>query len=277
MSPPGGLLEGKRLLITGVLSSSSIAFEVARQAQASGAEVMLTGHGRSRRITERASQSLDPEPRVVELDILSESDLAALSSEVGTQWPEVDGVLHAIAYAPPEALGGGFLETPRQAAETAFATSAYSLQALVRAVRPLLRPGASIVSLTFDGSVAWPSYDWMGVAKAGLEAVSRYLARDLGSGGVRVNSIAAGPLSTPAAQGIPEFRRMADAFAAWAPLGWDPEDRSTVADACCLLLSDLARGITGAILPVDGGFSAVGLPASSGRQVFSEGEQGRAR
>ena len=257
------MLEGKRLLITGVVTRDSIAFDVARQAQEAGAEVVLTGFGRGRRLTERAAARL-PEPvDVLELDVNSADDLAAVQSELMVRWGSLDGVLHAIAFAPPDALGGRFLDTPPASALTAFQTSAFSLKALTTSLLPLLErgdKGGSVVGLDFDASVAWPVYDWMGVAKAGLEAVSRYLARDLGPRHVRVNLVSAGPIETLAAGGIPGFERLALAWGEGAPLGWDTRDPSPVAAAVCFLLSDLSRGVTGEIMHVDGGFHAVGAP-----------------
>ena len=253
------MLDGKKLLITGVVTRDSIAYHVAERAQRSGAEVVLTGFGRARRLTERAALTL-PEPAdVLELDVNSEADLLGLREELGRRWGRVDGVLHAIAFAPPDALGGHFMTTPADSAVQAFRTSAYSLKALTEAVLPLLDVrGGSIVGLDFDATVAWPVYDWMGVAKAALESVARYLARDLGSRGVRVNLISAGPIETLAANGIPGFDRLATSWRAQAPLGWDTGDPAPVADAACFLLSDLARAISGEILHVDGGFHAMG-------------------
>jgi enoyl-[acyl-carrier protein] reductase I len=196
------ILDGKRLLITGVLTRQSIAFEVARQAQLAGAEVVLTGFGRARRLTERAAAQLPCAVDVLELDVNAPEDLAALGESLAQRWPALDGVLHAIAFAPPDALGGGFMTTPPESAMTAFQTSAFSLKALVGALLPLLEAapdGASVVGLDFDASVAWPVYDWMGVAKAAMESVARYIARDVGPLGVRVNLISAGPLATAAA------------------------------------------------------------------------------
>jgi len=259
------VLSGKRLVITGVVNRRSIAFAVAERAQKQGAEIVLTSFGRVRRMTERAAARLPDPPDVLELDVDEDADLAALTDELRSRWGRVDGALHAIAYAPPDALGGGFVEAPRESARKAFETSAYSLKALAQALAPLMgrddgdgRASGSIVGLDFDASVAWPAYDWMGVAKAALESVSRYLARDLGPAGVRVNLISAGPLFTPAASGIPGFERLAEDWSAGAPLGWDRKDPGAVADAALFLLSDLARGITGEILHVDGGFHAVG-------------------
>jgi enoyl-[acyl-carrier protein] reductase I len=259
------ILDGKRFLITGVVTRDSIAWEVARQAQESGAEVVLTGFGRARRMTERAAAKLPQETDVLELDVNSEDDLSALQSELGDRWGALDGVLHAIAFAPGDALGGAFLETPTPSALTAFQTSAVSLKALAAAVLPLLERaenGASVVGMDFDASVAWPVYDWMGVAKAGLEAVARYLARDLGPRGVRVNLVSAGPIETLAANGIPGFDRLAGIWRQMAPLGWDTGDASCVAGTVCYLLSDLSRGVTGEIIHVDGGYHAMGAPVA---------------
>ena len=256
-----GLLDGKKLLITGVITRDSIAYEVARQAQAAGAEIVLTGFGRAKRLTDRAAKGLDGPPDVLELDVNRPEDLEAVASELGERWGRVDGVLHAIAFAPEEALGGRFLTTSAEAASTAFQTSAFSFKALAAALADLYpEEGASVVGMDFDAQVAWPVYDWMGVAKAALEATSRYLARDLGPRGVRVNLVSAGPLGTLAARGIPGFSQLADAWERQAPLGWDTEDAGPVAGAVCFLLSDHARAITGEILHVDGGFHAMGTP-----------------
>jgi meromycolic acid enoyl-[acyl-carrier protein] reductase len=224
----------------------------------------LTSFGRVRRLTERAAQRL-PEPvDVLELDINKPSDLESLVGSLGERWGRVDGALHAIAYAPEDALGGRFMETPSESAAQAFVTSAFSLKALAAALAPLMPAGSSIVGLDFDASVAWPIYDWMGVAKAALESVARYLARDLGPRGIRVNLVAAGPLGTVAARGIPGFEGLAELWRAQAPLGWDYNDPSPVASAICFLLSDHARAISGEILHVDGGFHALGAPPEPG-------------
>ncbi|GIK77492.1 MAG: enoyl-[acyl-carrier-protein] reductase FabI [Acidobacteria bacterium] len=252
-------LEGKRLLITGVITRRSIAFAVARRAQEDGAEILLTGFGRGRRLTERAAKRLDPVPAVLELDVNRPADLDLLTIDLDERWGRVDGVLHAIAFAPADALGGGFLATPAESAELAFRTSAYSLKALAAALVPLMSSGGSIVGLDFDASTAWPAYDWMGVAKAGLESVNRYLCRDLGALDIRSNLVSAGPIETAAAGGIPGFSELAGSWARRAPLGWDPRDPRPVADAVCFLLSDAARGISGQVLRVDGGFSAVAI------------------
>ena len=256
-------LDGKRLLITGVLTKGSIAYTVAERAQQEGAQVLLTGFGRTRRMTERAAARLPDPPDVLELDVNSASDLEALTGELRDRWGGVDGALHAIAFAPGDALGGNFMSAPPESAEVAFRTSAYSFKALAESLVPLMEDGGSLVGMDFDATKAWPIYDWMGVAKAALESVNRYLARDLGEQNVRVNLISAGPVETPAAQGIPGFETLAGLWEKQAPLGWDTSDPGPVADAVLFLLSDLARGITGEILHVDGGFHAMGAPLKS--------------
>jgi enoyl-[acyl-carrier protein] reductase I len=260
------MLDNKKLLITGVITKDSIAWEAARRAQEAGAEIVLTSFGRARRLTERAAKSL-PEPAdVLELDVNDPEHLTAVAAELQTRWGRVDGILHAIAFAPEDALGGRFLDTPADSAITAFQTSAFSLKALGAALADLYpEEGASIVGMDFDASVAWPVYDWMGVAKAALEATARYLARDLGPRGVRVNLVAAGPLGTVAARGIPGFEELAEMWSKQAPIGWNGEDAGPVADAVLFLLSDLARGITGEIMHVDGGFHAMGAPMTEAR------------
>ena len=257
----GTLLAGKRLLITGVITKDSMAFHVARRAQEEGAEVLLTSFGRVRRLTERAAQRLPQSADVLELDVNRPEDLEALQTELRSRWQRVDGILHAIAFAPEDALGGRFMSTPTESATAAFQTSAFSLKALCAALAPLMEEGSSVVGLDFDASVAWPIYDWMGVAKAALEAVSRYLARDLGGQGVRVNLLSVGPVGTVAARGIPGFERLASLWPAQAPLGWDIGNPGVVAGPACFLLSDLSQGISGEIIHVDGGFHAVGAPA----------------
>ncbi|MBA3866957.1 MAG: enoyl-ACP reductase FabI [Solirubrobacterales bacterium] len=252
------ILAGKRILVTGVVNRQSIAFSIAERAQQEGAEVLLTSFGRIKRMTERAAARLDPVPEVLELDANSDENLAALREELAGRWGKVDGAVHAIAFAPADALGGDFLATPRASATTAFETSAYSFKGLAESLSPLMADGGSLVGLDFDATVAWPSYDWMGVSKAALESVSRYLARDMGADGVRVNLIAAGPVRTAAASGIDGFDDLCALWPAQAPLGWDADDPTPVADAALFLLSDLARGTTGEILHVDGGLHAVG-------------------
>jgi enoyl-[acyl-carrier protein] reductase I len=267
------MLAGKRFLITGVLTRKSIAFAVAREAQLSGAEVLLTGFGRTRRMTERAAARLPEQPEVLELDVNSEEDLADLAREIDGRWGGLDGVLHAIAFAPADAIGGRFMETPPESALEAFRTSAYSYQALARHLAPLMKGGGSVVGLDFDASVAWPSYDWMGVAKAALESVNRYLARELGPRGIRANLISAGPISSPAAGGIEGFDQLASSWPAAAPLGWDTEDPTSVARAVCFLLSDWSEAISGEVIHVDGGAHAVGGVA--GPRAGSNGASGR--
>jgi meromycolic acid enoyl-[acyl-carrier-protein] reductase len=252
------ILEGKRILITGVVNRRSIAFSIAERAQEQGAEVLLTSFGRVKRMTERAAARLPNPPDVLELDVNDDANLVALREELLGRWGGVDCAVHAIAFAPPDALGGDFLATSRGSAQTAFETSAYSLKALAESLAPAMGEGGSLVGLDFDATVAWPSYDWMGVAKAALESVNRYLARDLGPRGIRVNLIAAGPIRTAAASGVPGFSELESAWAEQAPLGWEVDDPSPVADAALFLLSDLARGTSGEILHVDGGAHAIG-------------------
>ncbi len=260
------MLDGRRILVTGVLDRHSIAFATAARAQELGAEVLLTGFGRTKRMTERAARQLPTPVDVLELDVNDSEDIERLCAEVHARWGALDGLLHAIAYAPPDALGGGFLDTPLESALIAYQTSAFSLKALAAGLLGLLDAapdGAGIVALDFDASTAWPSYDWMGVAKAALESVARYLARELGPRAIRVNLVAAGPLETLAAGGIPGFSQLADVWSQTAPLAWDVEDPRPVADAACFLLSPLARAITGEILHVDGGYHAIGCPSPS--------------
>ena len=255
------ILEGKRLLITGVITKDSIAFHAAEQAQREGAEILLTSFGRVRRLTERAAERLPKPVDVLELDVNDQGDLESLTESLRDRWDGVDGVLHAIAFAPEDAIGGRFMTTPADSAIQAFQTSAFSLKALGAALEPLMGAGGSIVGLDFDAGVAWPIYDWMGVAKAALESVSRYLARDLGGRGIRVNLVSAGPLGTVAARSIPGFDKLAEMWRLQAPLGWDTGDPTPVAAAICFLLSDYSRAVTGEILHVDGGFHAIGAPA----------------
>ena len=254
------ILEGKKILVTGVVNRHSIAFAIAERAQAQGAEVLLTSFGRVKRMTERSAARLDPAPEVLELDANSDEDVAALRGELESRWGRVDGAVHAIAFAPGDAIGGDFMKTPRESAKVAFETSAYSYKALAEVVAPLMTDGGAMVGLDFDATVAWPSYDWMGVAKAALESVNRYLAKDLGPQGIRVNLVSAGPVHTAAASGISGFCDLEELWGDAAPLGWDPHDATQVADAALFLLSDLSRATTGEILHVDGGAHAVGAP-----------------
>jgi meromycolic acid enoyl-[acyl-carrier-protein] reductase len=258
------LVDGKRLLITGVLTPGSIAYAVAKEALDNGAEVVLSGFGRTRSITERTARRLPREVDVLELDVNRPEDMQAVAEELAGRWGQVDGVLHAIAFAPADALGGNFLRTPYESAATAFQVSAFSLKALAAGLLPVLEGhDASVVTLDFDARVAWPVYDWMGVCKAALESVTRYLARDLGPRRVRVNAISAGPIRTMAAKSIPGFGMFADVWAKRAPLGWDVGDPTVVARAACWLLSDWSRGISGELIHVDGGFHAMGADLMS--------------
>jgi enoyl ACP reductase len=251
------LLEGRRILVTGVLSHSSIAFTVARVAQEQGAEVVLTSFGRARRLTERAAERLPTTPAVLELDVTDDAHLAALTDDLRERWGRVDGVLHAIGFAPESCLGGGFIDAPWDDVATALEVSAFSLKSLAAATVPLMTEGGSIVALDFDATQAWPAYDWMGVAKAALESTARYLARDLGSDQVRVNLVCAGPLRTIAARSIPGFDRFEEVWADQAPLGWDVGDPEPAARACVALLSSWFPATTGEMVHVDGGFHAV--------------------
>jgi enoyl ACP reductase len=250
------LLADKRVLITGVLNDASMAFSVAKRAQEEGAEIILTSFGRAMSLTKRAARRLPTEPTIVELDVTDTAHLDALAGEVGGHR---DGVLHAIGFAPESCLGGGFLSAPWEDVAIALQVSAYSLKSLAVACRPLMTSGGSIVGLDFDNaSVAWPVYDWMGVAKAALESTARYLARDLGPEGIRVNLVAAGPIRTIAARSIPGFEQFEDAWDARAPLGWNVKDPAPVGAACVALLSDLFPATTGEVVHVDGGYHAIG-------------------
>ncbi|MGZ4125868.1 MAG: enoyl-ACP reductase FabI [Actinomycetota bacterium] len=253
------MLEGKRLLITGVLTRDSIAYRAAELAQREGAEIVLTSFGRAMGLTEKTAKRLPQPVDVLEMDANDPEQVRSVHEALERRWGALDGVLHAIAFAPQDALGGNFLNTPWESVATAVQTSAYSLKAIAAELLPLMKDrGAGIVSLDFDGQVAWPLYDWMGVAKAGLEAVTRYLARDLGPHGVRVNCVSAGPLRTMAAKGIPGFNDLADAWGERAPLGWDTGDPTSVARAIVFFLSEWSSGITGEIVHVDGGYHAIG-------------------
>jgi enoyl ACP reductase len=254
-----GLLDGKRLLITGVITDASIAFSVAKIAQEQGAQVVLTGFGRMS-LVERVSRKLPEAVPVVELDVTNDEHLARLPDLVREHVDGIDGVLHSIGYAPPSCLGGNFLEAPWADVSTAVQISTYSLASLAKATLPLFGDaGGAILGLTFDATVAWPAYDWMGVAKAGLESTSRYLARELGPKGIRVNLVAAGPVRTMAAKSIPGFSAFEDAWDGTAPLGWDVNSALPVARTCAALLSDWFPATTGEIVHVDGGFHAVGV------------------
>ena len=253
-----GLLQGKRLLVTGVLTDSSIAFHVARLAQQEGAEVVLTSFGRQLRITQAIARRLPSTPPVVQLDVTDADDLAALAERVREHVDGLDGVLHSIAFAPQAALGGNFLHTSWEDVATAMQVSAFSLKSLATAALPLMPDGGSVVGLTFDARFACPVYDWMGVAKAAFESTARYLARDLGPQAVRVNLVAAGPIRTMAAKSIPGFSAFEDGWSGRAPLGWDIADPEPAARACVALLSDWFPATTAEIVHVDGGVHAMG-------------------
>ena len=253
-----GLLDGKKLLITGVLMDSSIAFHVARLAQEEGAEVVLTSFGRQLRLTQAIAKRLPQTAPVVELDATSTEDLAALADRVREHVDHLDGVVHSIGFAPQSVMGGNFLAAQWEDVATALHVSAYSLKALAVAAQPLMGRGSSLVGLTFDARYAWPVYDWMGVAKAAFEGTARYLARDLGPEGIRVNLVSAGPVRTTAAKSIPGFELMEGGWSQRAPLGWDATDPEPTARAVAALLSDWFPATTGEIVHVDGGFHAMG-------------------
>lgn len=251
-----GLLDGKKLLVTGVLMDSSIAFHVARLAQEQGAEVVLTSFGRTMKITRTVSKRLPHEVEVVELDVTDAEHLDTLAERLEPIVGHLDGVVHSIGFAPPGAFS--FMDATWEDVSVALHASAYSLKALAQAVKPLLSPGSAIVGLTFDARYAWPVYDWMGVAKAAFESTSRYVARDLGPDGVRCNLVAAGPIRTTAARSIPGFEQFEQTWGERAPLGWDVSDAVPAAKACAALLSDWFPATTGEIIHVDGGVHAMG-------------------
>jgi len=252
-----GILDGKRVLVTGVLTDASIAFHVARIAQQEGATVVLTGFGRLS-LVQRIARRLPDPPPVVELDVTDPGQLASLAERASEHIDGLDGVVHSIGNAPQSALGGNFLHTPWEDVASAVHVSTYSLKALAVAALPLMSAGSAIVGLDFDARVAWPGYDWMGVAKAGLESCARYLARDLGPKGIRVNLVSAGPLKTIAARSIPGFDDLAAPWRDRAPLGWDTSDPEPAARGCVALLSDWFPATTGEIVHVDGGAHAIG-------------------
>ena len=256
-----GLLEGKKVLVTGVLDRRSIAYSAARLAVEQGAEIALSGFGRAMSLTQRTAKRLgDPEPPVLELDVNKPEDIEAVERDLKERWGELDGIVHAVAFAPENALGGNFLSTEWPSVATALQTSAYSLKALSVGLMDLMKPGSSIVGLDFDARIAWPAYDWMGVAKAALESASRYLARDLGPRGIRVNLVSAGPLKTLAAKGISGFEGIEGEWERQAPLGWDTSDPEPVGRAVVSLLSDWWPATTGELIHVDGGYHAMGAP-----------------
>jgi meromycolic acid enoyl-[acyl-carrier protein] reductase len=230
------LLEGRNLVITGVLTPASIAFEAARVAQEDGANIVLTSFGKAMGLTARTARRLPDPPDVLELDVNEPSHIDRLRDDLSSRWGRVDGLLHAIAFAPNDALGGTFLDTPWESASFAFQTSAYSLKALTTGLLPLMKEhGGGVVSMDFDASVAWPVYDWMGVS-----------------------CVSAGPVRTMAARSIPGFDLLAQGWASRAPLKWDVKDPEPVARTIAFLLSDWARMITGEIVHVDGGYHAMG-------------------
>jgi len=256
--PGVGILDGKRLLITGVLTDASLAFAVARLAQDEGAEIVLTGAGRGMRLTERTARKLPREAEVREFDVTSAEQADNLREHLSSTWGRVDGALHAIGFAPEVCLGEDFMAAEWPDVAVALEISAYSLKTVAEVVAPLMSNGGSIVGLDFDARFAWPAYNWMGVAKAALESTSRYLARALGPDGVRVNMVAAGPIRTMAAKSIPGFSEFEDAWSNRAPLGWDVNDGEPVARACVALLSDWFPSTTGEMVHVDGGYHAIG-------------------
>ncbi len=253
-----GILSGKNILVTGVLTDGSIAFHVAKIAQEEGARVILTGFGRALSLTTRIAGRLPELPPIIELDVTNQSHLDGLADEIRKHVPHLDGVVHSIGFAPEAALGGNFLNTAWEDVATAVEVSAYSLKSLSLACRPTFTGGASVVGLDFDASVAWPQYDWMGVAKAALESTSRYLARDLGSENIRVNLVAAGPIRTMAAKSIPGFDAFEKVWNDRSPLEWDVNDPQPAAKAVVALLSDWFPKTTGEIVHVDGGLHAMG-------------------
>ena len=255
---PVGILEGKNIVITGVLTDQSIAFHAARLAQEQGANVVLTGYGRALSLTKRAAGRLPNSAPVLELDVVNQDHLDALAGGVKEHMDRVDGVLHSIGFAPAEALGGNFLNTTWSDVAVALEVSAFSFKSLAMACLPLMSEGGSVVGLDFDSTMAWPKYDWMGVAKAAFESTSRYLARDLGPKGIRVNLVAAGPIRTMAAKGIPGFDGFEEVWATRSPIGWDLDDPEPAAKACIALMSDWFPATTGEIVHVDGGVHSQG-------------------
>lgn len=252
------ILDGKKLLVTGVVNDDSIAYATARRAQELGAEVALSAFPRDLDKTLETARLLPSEPPVIAADLTSADDTESLRAAVGDLWGRLDGALHAIAFAPRTALAGDFMDAAGGGLDVAFQTSAVSYASLGRLLRDLSPgTGSSLVGLDFDAAGAWPVYNWMGVCKAALESANRYLARDLGAIGARANLIAAGPIHTRAAGGIPDFDVLLDAWESRAPLAWDPEDSEPVADTACFLFSDLSRAMTGEILHVDGGYHAM--------------------
>ena len=253
-----GLLDGKNIVVTGVLTDASLAYAVARVAQAEGASIVLTGAGRGLSLTRRTARKLGAEIEVLELDVTVPEHLVTARDAVAASWGRVDGVVHAIAYGPPATLGDDFMAAGWEDVAVAVHVSAYSLKALADAFVPLMTSGGAFVGLDFDNRQAWPAYNWMGVAKSALQSVNRYLAKELGPQGIRSNLVAAGPVRTMAAKSIPGFAKFEDIWDERAPLGWDITDPEPVARSCVALLSDFFPATTGEIVHVDGGFHAVG-------------------
>ncbi|MEE9416676.1 MAG: enoyl-ACP reductase FabI [Acidimicrobiales bacterium] len=253
-----GILDGKRLLITGVLTDTSLAFGVAQLAQAEGAEIILTGAGRGLRLTQRTARKLAVEPTVLELDVSNPEHTASVRAAIAERWDRIDGALHAIGFAPEVCLGDDFMEATWDDVAVAMQVSTYSYKTIADIAVPLMPDGGSIIGLDFDATVAWPTYNWMGVAKAGLESANRYLARQHGPAGIRFNLVAAGPIRTIAAKSIPGIDDFQQVWESKAPLGWDVRDSSAVAKACVALLSDWFPATTGSMIHVDGGFHAIG-------------------
>jgi len=257
-----GILDGKKIVITGVLTDASLAYGVAQIALDEGADIVLTGAGRALKLTQRTARKLKhpngDEIAVYELDVTVPEHGVAVRDELTERWGHVDGVLHAVAFAPESCLGEDFMGAPWDDVATAMHISAYSLKALADAFVPLMGPGGAFVGLDFDNSQAWPAYNWMGVAKSALQSVSRYLAKELGPQGIRCNLIAAGPIKTMAAKSIPGFALFEDTWDERAPLGWDVTDSSPVARSVVAMLSDWFPATTGEIIHVDGGYHAIG-------------------
>ena len=252
------ILKGKNLLITGILTDASLAYSVAQLALDEGANIIITGAGRGLRLTERTARKLDGEVDVLEFDVTDPEHATKVRAELESKWGRVDGALHAIGFMPEVGLGEDFLAASWDEISVGFDISAYSSKTVAETILPLMSGGGSIVGLDFDAKVAWPAYNWMGVAKAALESASRYLARSLGPENIRVNLVAAGPIRTMAAKSIPGFKEFEDAWDGRAPLGWDVNDSSAVARACVALLSDWFPMTTGEIIHVDGGYHAIG-------------------
>jgi len=253
-----GILDGKNVLITGVLTDASLAFGVAQLAQREGANLVLTGAGRGLRLTAKTARKLDTEPEVLEFDVTNPDHVPALRDHLENTWGRVDAALHAIGFAPESCLGEDFMGAPWEDVKVALEISAYSYKTLAEVVAPLMTNGGSIVGLDFDATVAWPAYNWMGVAKAALESTNRYLAKSLGAQGIRVNLVAAGPIRTIAAKSIPAFAKFEDVWDDKAPLGWDVRDSSAVARSTVAMLSDWFPSTTGTMIHVDGGYHAMG-------------------